>query len=214
MKLFLRGGMSLAAMLFAAFLIFYARPLLAETTPSQGLVQQEQQKKQESAGTTQQKQTEPQSNQPETGDVVAATVSSTPTVAVKEMDDTAATSVAIVNSTKDSPAAVATTTPPLTAPQGYTAFSYSLCCRGSSGLGVRRGTIAADPRVLPYGTRVRLTGGGSYDGEYLVTDAGTAIKGNKIDVWVPTIHEARRFGRRNVRLIVLSYGGKKAKGKN
>jgi 3D (Asp-Asp-Asp) domain-containing protein len=208
MKLFLRGGMSLAAMLFAAFLIFYARPLLAETTPSQGLVQQEQQKKQEPAGTTRQKQTEPQSSQPETGEL-AATVSSTPTVAVKEMDATAATSVTIVNSTKESPAAVATM--PLTAPQAYTAFSYSLCCRGSSGLGVRRGTIAADPRLLPYGTRVRLTGGGTYDGEYLVTDAGTAIKGNKIDVWVPTIHEARRFGRRNVKLTVLSYGGKKAK---
>jgi 3D (Asp-Asp-Asp) domain-containing protein len=208
MKLFLRGGMSLAAMLFAAFLIFYARPLLAETIPSQGLAAQaEQQKKQEPAGITQQKQTKTQSSQPETGEL-AATVSSTPSVAVKEMDATAATSVTIVNSTKDSPAAVATTKP-LTAPQAYTAFSYSLCCRGSSGLGVRRGTIAADPRVLPYGTRVYLTGGGSYDGEYLVTDAGTAIKGNKIDVWVPTIHEARRFGRRNVKLTVLSYGGKK-----
>ena len=35
MKLFVRGGMSLAALLFAAFLISYARPLLAGTTPSQ-----------------------------------------------------------------------------------------------------------------------------------------------------------------------------------
>jgi 3D (Asp-Asp-Asp) domain-containing protein len=56
-----------------------------------------------------------------------------------------------------------------------------------------------------------MTGSGAYDGEYLVTDAGTAIKGNKIDVWVPTIHEARRFGRRNVKLTVLSYGGKRRK---
>ena len=75
-------------------------------------------------------------------------------------------------------------------------------------MGTRRGTIAADPRVLPYGTRVYMTGAGSYDGEYLVTDAGTAIKGNKIDVWVPTIKEARRFGRKNVKLTVLSYGGR------
>jgi 3D (Asp-Asp-Asp) domain-containing protein len=100
---------------------------------------------------------------------------------------------------------------PLTAPQSYTALSYNLCCRGSSGLGVRRGTIAADPRILPYGTRVQMTGAGSYDGEYLVTDSGTAIKGNKIDVWVPTMQEARRFGRKNVKLTVLSYGGKKKK---
>ena len=97
----------------------------------------------------------------------------------------------------------------MTAPQPYIAFSYSWCCRGASGLGTRRGTIAADPRVLPYGTRVLMTGAGSYDGEYLVTDAGTAIKGNKIDVWVPTIKEARRFGRKNVKLTVLSYGGKR-----
>ncbi len=80
-------------------------------------------------------------------------------------------------------------------------------------MGVRRGTIAADPRILPFGTRVYLTGGGSYDGEYLVTDSGTAIKGNKIDVWVPTIQEARRFGRKNVKLTVLSYGGKKKRQK-
>jgi 3D (Asp-Asp-Asp) domain-containing protein len=187
MKLFVRGGVGLVAMLFAAFLIFNAQPLSAITIPSQGFAQQEQQEgKKEPAGTTRGRKAEP-------------------AVAVKDNDATAAATVEVASSKEAGPAA------PVTAPQGYTAFSYSLCCKGSSGLGVRRGTIAADPRILPYGTRVRMAGSGAYDGEYLVTDAGTAIKGNKIDVWVPTIHEARRFGRRNVKLTVLSYGGKKAK---
>jgi len=61
---------------------------------------------------------------------------------------------------------------------------------------------------LPYGTRVRLDAG-PYSGEYVVTDAGTAIKGRKIDIWLPTFREACRFGRRNVKLIVLSYGAKR-----
>ena len=205
MKLFVRGGVGLAATLFAAFLIFYAQPLSAITIPSQGSAQQEQQQeKQEPTGTTQQKQTEPASVQSETGEL-KGTVSGTPAiVASKDHGATAAAPIKAANSTE-------ARTAPLTAPQPYAAFSYSLCCRGASGLGVRRGTIAADPRILPYGTRVYMSGAGAYDGEYLVTDAGTAIKGNKIDVWVPTIHEARRFGRKNVKLTVLSYGGRKAK---
>lgn len=110
---------------------------------------------------------------------------------------------------KTSPAET-TTAVPLTAPQLYVATAYSRKGRGASGMGVRSGTIAADPRVLPFGTRVRLDAG-QYSGEYVVTDAGTAIKGNKIDVWIPSYKEACRFGRRNVKLSVLSYGGKRRK---
>ncbi|HEX8921323.1 MAG TPA: 3D domain-containing protein [Pyrinomonadaceae bacterium] len=206
MKLFVRGGVGLAATLFAAFLIFYAQPLSAITIPSQGtaLQEQERQEKKESTGTAQEKQTEPASSSQSEATDLSTSVSGTPAVAVKDSDLKSAVSVKVANSAE-------ARTAPLTAPQTYTAFSYNLCCRGASGLGVRRGTIAADPKILPYGTRVYLTGAGSYDGEYLVTDAGTAIKGNKIDVWVPTMKEARRFGRKTVKLTVLSYGGRKAK---
>jgi 3D (Asp-Asp-Asp) domain-containing protein len=199
MKLFVRGGVTLIATIFASSLIFNAKPLSAITNPSQEAAQQEQQKKQAPAGTTQ--QAAPESVQSETS-ALSGTTSSTPAVAVKDNDATAAPSIKVANSTESPRAA-------LTAPQPYIAFSYSWCCRGASGLGTRRGTIAADPRILPFGTRVYMTGAGSYDGEYLVTDAGTAIKGNKIDVWVPTLKEARRFGRKNVKLTVLSYGGKR-----
>jgi 3D (Asp-Asp-Asp) domain-containing protein len=205
MKLFVRGGVGLVATLFAAFLIFYAQPLSAITIPSQGFAQQEKQEKKAPTRTTEQKQTEPASiGSPEADNKPQSTDSATAAVVVKDNNVTAATTVKVANSAEARPA-------PLTAPQSYIAFSYSWCCRGASGLGTRRGTIAADPRILPYGTRVYMTGAGAYDGEYLVTDAGTAIKGNKIDVWVPTIKEARRFGRKNVKLTVLSYGGKKKK---
>lgn len=65
------------------------------------------------------------------------------------------------------------------------------------GHGVRRGIIAADPRVLKLGSRVNL-GAGSYSGSYLVSDTGGGIKGRRIDIWVPNCAEARRFGRRTI----------------
>lgn len=85
----------------------------------------------------------------------------------------------------------------------FTATAYSLRGRTASGGGVRRGIIAADRRVLPIGTRVRLEAG-SYSGEYLVADTGGAVRGRKIDIWMPSTGEAVRFGRRPVKLTVLA----------
>ena len=96
------------------------------------------------------------------------------------------------------------------APETYTATAYSLRGRTASGRLVSRGLIAADPRILPLGTRVRVDAG-NLSGEYLVADTGGAVKGRRIDIWTPTSGEAMRFGRRAVKLTVLSFGGKKAK---
>ena len=85
----------------------------------------------------------------------------------------------------------------------YSATAYSLRGKTASGQYVSRGLIAADPRVLPLGTRVRLDAG-AWSGEYLVADTGGAIKGRKIDIWTPTSREALQFGRRPVKLTVLS----------
>ena len=92
----------------------------------------------------------------------------------------------------------------------YVATAYSLRGRTASGRMVGRGLIAADPRVLPLGSRVRLDHPG-YSGEYLVADTGGAIRGRRIDIWTPSSSEAMRFGRRTVKLTVLSYGGRKAR---
>lgn len=92
----------------------------------------------------------------------------------------------------------------------YVATAYSLRGKTASGRMVSRGLIAADPRVLPLGSRVRLDYPG-YSGEYLVADTGGLIKGRRIDIWIPTSREAMRFGRRTVKLTVLSYPAKRAK---
>lgn len=81
----------------------------------------------------------------------------------------------------------------------FSATAYCLKGRTAMGHGVRRGIIAADPRVLRLGSRVVLNGGG-YSGTYLVSDTGGKIKGKRIDIWVPSCSEARRFGRRSVQV--------------
>ena len=85
----------------------------------------------------------------------------------------------------------------------FTATAYCLKGRTASGAGVRRGIVAADPRVLPLGTRISMNAG-SYSGSYLVADTGGAVKGRKLDIWVPSCSEAVRFGRRSVTVAVAS----------
>jgi 3D (Asp-Asp-Asp) domain-containing protein len=98
---------------------------------------------------------------------------------------------------------------PVSEPLSYVATAYSLRGRTASGKFVSQGIIAADPRVLPLGSRVHVQAG-SWSGEYLVADTGSAIKGRKIDIWTPSTREAMKFGRRTVKLTVLSYGGRRA----
>jgi len=76
----------------------------------------------------------------------------------------------------------------------------------ASGTEVHEGVAAADPRILPLGTRIRVTGAGPYSGNYLVADTGSAIKGRHIDLWVPSASAARRFGSRLVRVRIRRVG--------
>ena len=94
------------------------------------------------------------------------------------------------------------------APTSYVATAYSLRGRTASGRQVAKGLIAADPRHLPLGSRVRLEAG-AYSGEYLVADTGSMVRGRRIDIWTPSSREAMRFGRRTVKLTVLSLPRKK-----
>lgn len=84
----------------------------------------------------------------------------------------------------------------------FVATAYCLKGRTAMGGGVRRGIIAADPRVLRLGSQV-LLGAGSYTGQYTVADTGGGVKGRRIDIWVPNCSEARRFGRRTVLISAL-----------
>lgn len=96
------------------------------------------------------------------------------------------------------------------APVSYVATAYSLRGKTASGRMVAKGLIAADPRILPLGSRVRLEVPG-YHGEYLVADTGGLIRGRRIDIWIPSTKEAMRFGRRTVKLTVLSYPARRNK---
>jgi 3D (Asp-Asp-Asp) domain-containing protein len=96
----------------------------------------------------------------------------------------------------------------IVAPANYVATAYSLKGRTASGRPVTKGIIAADPRFLPLGSRVRVEAG-PYSGEYVVADTGGAVRGRRIDIWTPTAREAMRFGRRTIKLTVLSFGGKR-----
>ncbi len=82
----------------------------------------------------------------------------------------------------------------------FSATAYCLKGRTAMGHGVRRGIIAADPRVLKLGSSINVNGGG-YSGRYLVSDTGGKIKGKRLDIWMPNCSEARRFGRRNVQVF-------------
>lgn len=88
---------------------------------------------------------------------------------------------------------------------GFNATAYCLRGRTANGGSVRRGIVAADPRVLPLGTRIYLNAG-AYSGNYVVADTGGAVRGRKLDIWVPNCSEAIKFGRRSVSVNVLGRG--------
>jgi 3D (Asp-Asp-Asp) domain-containing protein len=94
--------------------------------------------------------------------------------------------------------------------RAFKATAYCLRGKTASGRMVRRGIVAADPRVLPLGTRIRLSGG-KYSGNYVVADTGGRIKGRILDIWVPSCAEARRWGRRTVKVAVVGKAKKKSK---
>ena len=76
----------------------------------------------------------------------------------------------------------------------------------ASGTVPHRGIVAADPAVLPMGSRIRISGAGVHDGVYTVTDTGGKIKGRKIDIYMSSVAKAKRFGRKMVTVHLLELG--------
>ncbi len=75
----------------------------------------------------------------------------------------------------------------------------------ASGLPLAVGMIAVDPRLIPLGTKCYIEDpNGVYNfGYVLAADTGGAIKGNRIDVCVPTYNDAIQFGVRNLNVYIL-----------
>ncbi|MBZ5725136.1 MAG: 3D domain-containing protein [Acidobacteriia bacterium] len=88
----------------------------------------------------------------------------------------------------------------------FQATAFSLHGFTKSGIPARVGVVAADTRVLPLGTRIRVTGAGPYSGEYLVADTGAKVLGRHIDIFIPSWAEAKQFGKKLVSVIVLKWG--------
>jgi 3D (Asp-Asp-Asp) domain-containing protein len=85
------------------------------------------------------------------------------------------------------------------------ATAYCQAGTTSSGAPARKGIVAADPKVLPVGTVLRILDGPSA-GIYTVMDTGAAVKGRTIDIFIPDCRRARRFGRQTVRVQILRRG--------
>jgi 3D (Asp-Asp-Asp) domain-containing protein len=80
-----------------------------------------------------------------------------------------------------------------------------------SGVQVRRdiiSTIAADPKVFPIGTLLWIPG----YGYAIVADTGSAIKGNKIDLYYETKEQVyKEWGKKKVNVFVIRKGNGKVK---
>jgi 3D (Asp-Asp-Asp) domain-containing protein len=93
--------------------------------------------------------------------------------------------------------------------QKFNASAYSAEGETASGKQTREGkTVAADPSVLPLGTRIEIRDAGPYSGTYVVHDSGRKINGREIDIFIDNPAEAKKFGKKPVRVKVLSKPGR------
>ncbi|MEO8125466.1 MAG: 3D domain-containing protein [Bryobacteraceae bacterium] len=88
----------------------------------------------------------------------------------------------------------------------FIATAYSVEGTGASGKWSHPGTVAADRDVLPLNSRIRVYGAGRYSGDYTVEDTGGKVDGHHIDLYMPKLAEAKKFGRQRVKVVVLKYG--------
>ncbi|MFC0472452.1 LysM peptidoglycan-binding domain-containing protein [Halalkalibacter kiskunsagensis] len=88
-----------------------------------------------------------------------------------------------------------------------TATAYTASCNGCSGITATglnlldnpdKKVISVDPNVIPLGSKVYVEG----YGEAIAGDTGGAIKGNKIDLFIPEKQDAINFGVQEVNVKV------------
>ena len=85
-----------------------------------------------------------------------------------------------------------------------TATAYSWECGNGDGLTaamtpVRPGVVAIDPEVIPLGSQVEIVGLGMFSAE----DVGGNIRGNRVDIFMPSRGVALQFGRQEVEVRVF-----------
>ena len=75
---------------------------------------------------------------------------------------------------------------------------YSIRGRTSTGMQTSPGVVAVDPAVIPLGTRLTIPGYGMG----IAADTGGSVHGNVIDLWFPTLRQARAWGRQTVTITI------------
>lgn len=75
---------------------------------------------------------------------------------------------------------------------GYNGAEFGSTGYMANGNRVHWGAVAVDPRYIPLGTRMYISGFGNQ--VFVAEDTGSAIKGWRIDIWFPTLNQAIQFG--------------------
>lgn len=70
----------------------------------------------------------------------------------------------------------------------------------STGTTPKWGTIAVDPSVIPYGTKVYIP---QFDKIFIAEDCGSAIKGNKIDIYMNDEESVKNWGRKTIDIYIV-----------
>lgn len=70
----------------------------------------------------------------------------------------------------------------------------------STGINPKWGTIAVDPSVIPYGTKVYIP---QFDKTFIAEDCGSAIKGNKIDIYMNDEEAVKDWGRKRIDIYIV-----------
>lgn len=80
------------------------------------------------------------------------------------------------------------------------ATAYTGHTKTATGSTPKWGTIAVDPSVIPYGTKVYIP---QFDKIFIAEDCGGAIKGNKIDIYMENESKVYNWGRKSIDIYVI-----------
>jgi 3D (Asp-Asp-Asp) domain-containing protein len=92
---------------------------------------------------------------------------------------------------------------------GYNGAEFGSSGVMANGKRVHWGAVAVDPRYIPLGTRMYISGFG--EKVFVASDTGGAVKGWEIDIWFPSVERARSFTEQ--RRTVTMIGGPKERGR-
>ena len=76
----------------------------------------------------------------------------------------------------------------------------------ASGVRTHWGTVAADWRLYPPGTRIQIEG--FPDDIFTVEDSGGGVRGNIVDIWFPELATAAAFGTKSLHVTILANADK------